>query len=153
VFEKGLLRSWAALLREGGIDFCDLRKCERWLHGVMAQDFLGAGAEIAVVAEDLSEVRGILMCDLGDRAKENREANGENAFFAPGENVAAEEEGGDRGLVDRCGSEIVGHQANFFVLLGGAGDGFAQSGETKHGGRQVWHGATRRFNRGNLALA
>jgi hypothetical protein len=140
VFEKALLRSWAALLREGGIDFCDLRKGERWSHGVMAQDFFGAGAEIAVMAEDLSEVRGILICDLGDRAKENREANGEDTLLAAGEDAAAEEQGGESGVVDRSRTEIFRHQADLFVLFGGGGDGFAELGEAEHGGRPVSHG-------------
>ena len=107
---------------------------------MVTEDFFGAGTEIAVMAENWGEVRGILMCDLGDRAKENREADGEDALFAEGENAAAEEEGGEGGLIDRCGAQIVGDQADLFALFGGGGDGFAELGEAKHGARSVSHG-------------
>jgi len=140
VFEKGLLRGWAALLRERGKNFGDLRKTERRPHRVLAENFFGAGAEIAVMAKNRSELTGILICDLGDRAKENREANGENALFAAGENAAAQVESGEAGLVDQCSAEKVGHQADFFVLFGGSGDGFAELGEAEHSGRPVSHG-------------
>ena len=60
---------------------------------LMAQDFFGACTQIAVAAEDRSDLGGILFCKLGDRAKENREANREYALFAARENAAAEVEG------------------------------------------------------------
>ena len=117
----------------------------------MAQDFFGTGAEIPVMTKDRSQLSGILICDLGDRAKENREANGEDALFATGENAAAEIEGGKGGIVDRCGAEKVRDQADFFVLLGGAGDGFAELREVEHGGRQVSHGDDEGLSRAELS--
>src|SRR5712692_7803205 len=119
---------------------------------MVAEDFFGAGAEITVMAEDWGEVRGILICDLGDRAKENREADGENALFTAWENAAAQEEGGEGGLLNRCSAEIAGHQADLFLLFGGGDDGFAELGEAEHGGRPVSHGVMKRTEGGTLRL-
>ena len=109
VLEKGLLFGSAALLREGGINVCDLRKDERRPRQMMAQNFLGAGAKITVMTKDWSEVRGIFICDLGDHAKENREADGQDALFTAGEDAAAQVESGESGFFDRCSAEIIGH--------------------------------------------
>jgi hypothetical protein len=106
----------------------------------MAQNFFGTGAEIAVLAKDWSQRSGILICDIGDGAKENREANGEDALFAAREDAAAEVESGDGGLIDLCGAEIVCDQADLFVLFGSGGDGFAELREVEHGGWLVSHG-------------
>src|SRR5258708_18035411 len=133
VLEESLFGGRAALLCQRGVDFGDLLKAEGRAHGMVTQDFFGACAEVAVTAEDRSDLGGILFCKLGDRAKENREANREDALFAAREDSAAEVKGGEVGLLDRCGAEIVGHQADFFVLFGGRGDGFAELGETEHG--------------------
>ena|SRR6266849_5076343 len=119
---------------------------------MVAEDFFGAGAEITVMAEDWGEVRGILICDLGDRAKENREADGENALFTAWENAAAQEEGGEGGLLNRCSAEIAGHQADLFLLFGGGDDGFAELGEAEHGGRPVSHGGESKLPDGSLRL-
>ena len=153
VREKSLFGSWTALLREGGIHVCDLRKGKRLPHEAMAEDFFRAGAEIAVMTKDWSELGGILLCDFGDRAEENREANRENAFLAPGENAAAEEEGRDGGLIDRCGAEILGDQADFFVLFGSGSDGFAELDEAEHKGRPVSHGDERGLWERKIGLA
>src|SRR6266852_6436584 len=55
-------------------------------------------------------------------------------------------------LLDRCGAEIVRHQADFFVFFGGGGDGFAELGEAEHGGRPVSHGVMKRTEGGTLRL-
>ena len=120
---------------------------------MVAQDFFGACTQIAVAAEDRSDLGGILFCKLGDRAKENREANREDTLFATWENAAAEVEGSEGGLVDRCGAEVVGYQADFFVLFGGRGDGFAELGEAEHGGRPVSHGGDMTLCWGKFGLA
>ena len=57
------------------------------------EDFFGAGAQVPVMAEDGRELGGILVGDFRDRAKEEREADSEDALFAARENAAAEVEG------------------------------------------------------------
>jgi hypothetical protein len=114
---------------------------------VVTEDFFGAGTEITVMAENWGEVRGILICDLGDRSKENREADGEDALFAAGEHTATEVESGEGGFIDLCGAEIVGDQADLFVLFGRGGDGFAELCEADHGGRSVSHGGDTTLSR------
>ena len=152
VFEKSLLGGGTALLREGGVDFRDLGKSEGWPHGLVAQDFLSARAEVAVTAKDRGEFRGAIFCDGSDSAKEKREADGEDAFLTAGKNAPAQVKRGEGGLLDRCGAEIVRHQADFFVFFGGGGDGFAELGEAEHGGRPVSHGVMKRTEGGTLRL-
>ena len=103
--------------------------------------------------KDRGQLRRFPLCDFRDRAEENREADREDAFFAARENAAAEVEGSEGGLVDRCGAEVVGYQADFFVLFGGRGDGFAELGEAEHGGRPVSHGGDMTLCWGKFGLA
>ncbi len=105
-----------------------------------------------MVAEDRREFRGILLCDFCDRAKENREANGEDALFAAGENAAAKIEGTECGFFDGCCTEIVNDEDDLFGFFRGRGDGFAELGEAEHGGRPVSHGETSEFSSKRLGL-
>ncbi len=89
-----------------------------------------------MMAQDWGEFRGILLCDFCDRAKENREANGEDALFAAGENAAAKIEGAECGFFDGCCTEIVNDEDDLFGFFRGRGDGFAELGEAEHGGDQ-----------------
>src|SRR5260370_11064761 len=90
VFEKSLFGGGTAPLREGGVDFRDLGKSEGWPHGLVAQDFLSARAEVAVTAKDRGEFRGTIFCDGSDSAKEKREADGEDAFLTARKNATTQ---------------------------------------------------------------
>src|SRR5258708_36542781 len=105
----------------------------------MVQNFFSTGAEIAVLAKDWSQRSGILICDIGDGAKENREANGEDALFAAREDAAAEVEGGVGGVIGLWGAAIVWGQADLFVLFGSGGGGCGRVAGVEAGGR---HGFT-----------
>ena len=96
VLEESLFGGRSALLSERGVDFGDLLKAKRRPHGMVAQDFFGACAEIAMAAEDRSDLGGIFFCKVGDRAKENREADREYALLAARENAAAKVKRGDK---------------------------------------------------------
>src|SRR5260370_7394709 len=85
-----------------------------------------------MMAQDWGEFRGILLCDFCDRAKENREANGEDALFAAGENAAAKIEGAECGFFDGCCTEIVNDEDDLFGFFRGRGDGFAEFAEAEH---------------------
>ena len=90
VFEKSLFGGGNAPLREGGVDFRDLGKTEGWRHGLVAQDFLGASAKIAVMTEEWGEFGRTLVSDGLDGAKEKREADGEDAFLTTRKNATTQ---------------------------------------------------------------
>jgi len=86
------------------------------------------------MSEDGRELGGILVDDFCDRAKEEREADREDTLLAAREDAAAQVQRGEGGFVNWRRAEIVGDQGDFFVFLGGGGDGFAELGEAQHGG-------------------
>ena len=119
---------------------------------MVAEDFFGAGAEIAEMAEDWSEFRGVFLCNLCNGAKENREANREDALFAAWENAAAKIESGEGGFFYRCAAEIVRHPRDLFIFFRSGGDRFAELCEAEHGGGPVSHGEVCEFWSKRLGL-
>ena len=103
------------------------------------------------MAERRCQLGGIFVGDFGDGAKEQREADGEDALFAARKNASAEVEGGQTGFLDGIGAEVVRHESDFFVLFGGGGDGFAELGEAQHGGRTVSHAGSLRLPEGGYS--
>src|SRR5260370_39808857 len=98
-----------------------------------------------MMAQDWGEFRGILLCDFCDRAKENREANREDALFAAGENAAAKIESPECGLFDGPYTKKNGAEDDLFGFFCGRGEGFEEVGEAEHGGRPVSQGVDGEF--------
>ena len=106
---------------------------------MLAENFFGAGAQVAVMAEDGRELGGILVGDFRDRAREEREADREDTLLAAREDAAAQVQRGEGGFVNWRRAEIVGDHGYFFGFFGGGGDGFAELGEAEHSERTVSH--------------
>lgn len=107
---------------------------------MVLKDFLGARAQIAVMAEDRGQLRRTSFCDFRYGAEEDREPDREDTFFAARENASTKIKSSQRGFFNRCGTEIVGDEANLFGLLGGGGYGLAEFSEAEHGRIPVLHG-------------
>ena len=105
-----------------------------------------------MVAEGGCEFTGIFFGDGGDGSQEEGEADGQYALFAAGKDAAAEVEGRQRSVFRGRGAEIVCDQSDFFGLLGGGGDGFAELAEAEHGTEQVSHGVIKERRRRRLTL-
>src|SRR6202035_2906335 len=96
-----LLGGSAALLGQGCVDLADLRQAERGSHRMFAEDFFSTCPEIAMMPKDRGELSGILFGDLGDRSKQNREANRRNTLFAARKDPATKIERAQSSFFDR----------------------------------------------------
>ena len=100
---------------------------------MLAKDFFRARAEVAMVTQNRREFVRIFAGDLSDGAKEQGEADGQDAFFAAREDSAAEIQRAYGGFLNRSAAQILGNEADFLGFFGGGGDGFAELTETEHG--------------------
>jgi hypothetical protein len=133
LLEKGLFCGGTAFAGQGVVDAGDALQRERGRVLMDTQDFFRPGAYIAVVTQDGRQVAGIFSGDCGYGAEKDREADGEDALFAAGEDTSAEVQGSNCGIFRRGFAEIACDHADFFGLLGRGCYGFAELAETEHG--------------------
>ena len=79
------------------------------------------------------EFMGIFLGDVGYGAKQERETDGKDTFFAAREGAATEIESSHGGFGGGSVAQVIGDEADFFGFLGGGGDGFAEMAEREHG--------------------
>src|ERR1700736_6869195 len=103
---------------------------------MILQNLFGAGAQIPVVPQNGGDFVGTFAADFCDGAQQNRETDREDAFFAAGKNAAAKKERCGSRFLQRCTTEIVGDQADFFILFGSGRNRFAKLAEAEHGRNQ-----------------
>jgi len=120
---------------------------------VVLKDFLGACAQVAVVAEDRGQFRRISFCDFRYGAEENREPDREDAFFAARENASTKIKSSQRGFFNRRDLKISGDEPNLFGLFCGGGYGLAELSEGEHAEYQYRTGAFGRNLERKIALA
>ena len=103
---------------------------------MIAKDLFSASTEIAVMAKNWGKLPRTPFGDAGNGAKENREANREDALFAPRKNPAAKIEGAERRFFDGGGAQILGNESNLFRFFGRGRNGFAKLRKAEHAEEQ-----------------
>ena len=115
--KQRLLPCWTTLPRQRIVDVGDIGQVQRRRRAMIGEDFLGAGADVAVMPQDRAEFVRIFRDDRRNGAQNYREADGQDAFFAARENSPAEIKRAERGVSIRPrakSAQIVGDQAGSF---------------------------------------